>query len=63
MIVALVWVLVVAVIVWLVATFIVKVVGRQPGMPPWFAQAVYIIATLIVLLYAVHQLMPFLARL
>ena len=62
MILALVWLLVVAVVVYLIARFLITVLGSPPGFPAWLGQAIYIIAALIVIFYFVERTLPVLLR-
>jgi hypothetical protein len=58
LILALIWLLVVAVVVYLIARFIITVISGQAGSPPWLAQGVWLIAGLIVILYFVGRTLP-----
>jgi hypothetical protein len=57
MILALIWLLVVAIAAYLVARFLIVVLSGAAG-PPWLPQAIWLIATLIVLVYFVERTLP-----
>jgi hypothetical protein len=58
LIVALIWLLVVAVVVYLVARFLVTVVAGSTGSPAWLPQGIWLLAALIILVYFVERTLP-----
>lgn len=62
MILALIWLLVVAVVTYAVVRFLAKVLPTLEGVPPWTAEAVQITGVLVVVLYAAYQTLPVLLK-
>jgi integral membrane sensor domain MASE1 len=58
MILALVMLLVVAVVTYIIARFLVTILAGTTGAPAWLPQAIYLLATLIVIFYFVERTLP-----